>query len=212
MSDRVGYYDGARYARWIEPTVSGLHRLIAEAIPDDVSVIDFACGTGAFARRLAPRCQRVVGVDLSPRMIEYGRTQPGSERVDLRIGDASDLPDIEADSFDYATIVMGLHEMPSATRPRVIAEMTRVASTAILVDFVPRMRWNLAGMRNRLFEIGAGPRHFSGFRDFSRRGGLSPMIRDARLTVLRHGRVDAGNLDIYTVTADAERGAAPLGD
>jgi ubiquinone/menaquinone biosynthesis C-methylase UbiE len=33
------------------------------------------CGTGTFARLLAERCNRVVAVDLSPRMVEMARAR-----------------------------------------------------------------------------------------------------------------------------------------
>lgn len=204
MQGRHSYYDGAFYARMVDPTVRGLHRLIAAAIPDDVSLIDACCGTGAFARSIAARVESVVGVDLSPGMVAYARRQRGRDNVDFAVADVADLSDFATASFDYATIIMGLHEMPTAIRNRVLPSLARVANRVVAVDFAPAMRWNRAGVRNRMMELLAGPRHFGGFRDYTRRGGLPPLIDAAEVSVLRHGLIDAGNIDIYTLTADRD--------
>lgn len=59
------------------------------------AVVDIACGEGYYTRRLRQRgAARVVGVDLSPAMIELARSQEAKERLGLeyRIGDGKNLP------------------------------------------------------------------------------------------------------------------------
>jgi len=198
------YYDGALYARLVEPLVAALHDLVADSIPPGSTVLDACSGTGGLAFALASRCKTVVGVDLSPRMVAFAEAERARRDVrNLRfeVGDASRLDGFEDRSFDHATVVMGLHEMPSAVRGRVLPALARVAERVVAVDFAPRLRLNPAGIRNRIVELLAGPRHFAGFRDFMRRGGLPPLIAEAELRAERHGVADAGNLDIYTLVS-----------
>lgn len=70
---------------------------------DGKSVIDIACGDGHYTRRLREKgAVRVVGVDLSPRMIELAQAQEARRPlgVDYRVGDGKNLP-FEGD-FDFA--------------------------------------------------------------------------------------------------------------
>src|SRR5437870_5034794 len=43
----------------------------------DVRVLDLACGTGDIAFEAARRGARVVGLDITPRMVELARAKPG---------------------------------------------------------------------------------------------------------------------------------------
>ncbi len=44
-------------------------------------VLDVGCGTGSYAFALSDRCKKVVGVDLSPRMIEIAKEKSRKENV-----------------------------------------------------------------------------------------------------------------------------------
>lgn len=203
----IAYYDGAVYHHVVERVTRGLLEFVASVVPADSRVIDICCGTGALAFLCADKCHEVLGVDISPKMIEYAESQRrarGIDNVGFQVADASELAGLRDRSFDYATVVMGLHEMPTEMRPHVLLEAARVAEKVLVVDFRPRMRWNPAGMRNRFVEAVAGPRHFRGFRDFSRRGGLRPLIVAAGLSVMKHGIIDRGNIEVYTLRHAAE--------
>jgi SAM-dependent methyltransferase len=52
------------------------HPFILDAIPEGAtSALDIGCGDGLLARKLATRIDRVVGVDVSPAMIELARAR-----------------------------------------------------------------------------------------------------------------------------------------
>lgn len=62
--------------------------------PLGLAVLDLACGEGFYTRLIRERgATRVVGVDLSPGMIELARQQERHQRlgVEYRVGDARDL-------------------------------------------------------------------------------------------------------------------------
>lgn len=68
-----------------------------------LSVLDLACGEGAYTRQLATSgAARVVGVDSSAAMIELADEARGDgDRIDYRVGDAADL-DL-GERFDLVT-------------------------------------------------------------------------------------------------------------
>ena len=81
------------------------------------SVLDIACGNGAFARRMAQLGARVVACDVSPTFIERAkaRTTQYANRIDYRVIDATDrnaLLALGAQSFDAAVCTMALMDMP----------------------------------------------------------------------------------------------------
>jgi SAM-dependent methyltransferase len=104
---------------------------IARVSPPGGSLLDVGCYTGTEALLLARRGFRVVGVDLSPRMIELSRNKARrsrlADRTQFEIARASDLSGLQAaglDSFDTAYSVYGTLNL----EPRVESFRTSVAS------------------------------------------------------------------------------------
>jgi len=191
------FYDGRLYSLFFDRLCRGLHERVAAWVDEGTTCVDVCCGTGGLSFQLAGRCRRVLGIDYSPRQLaraEQLRTRHGLHRVSFEVGDASVLGGIPDDSFDVATVSMGLHEMDPRIRSGVLPALLRVAPRAVLVDFAVPMPLNLPGLRNRGFELLAGPRHFLGFRDFLRRGGLVPMIEEAGAELVRERTLDGGTL------------------
>ena len=88
-------------------------RLVELAAPRrGVRALDLATGTGDIAFGLAARGADVVGLDVTPRMIELAHAKAG-ERRDARfvIGDMLALP-FPSRSFDVVTIGYGLRNVP----------------------------------------------------------------------------------------------------
>jgi ubiquinone/menaquinone biosynthesis C-methylase UbiE len=185
------------------PFMAGLHAYIADHIEPDRKILDAGCGTGDLVLRLAPRAREVLGVELSPAMVEYARKRlepHGFENVSFEIGDVTmvlaERPDA---SFDVATLVMALHEMPADTRLPVLETLARTAREVVCVDFRVPMPRNLAGFRNRFFELAAGPEHFGAFRDFNRRGGTTGVCAASGLHCEHVRHLDGGTLAIHRI-------------
>lgn len=88
------------------------------AISAGQRVVDLACGTGDLAVAAAARGARVVGLDLTPRMIELARERAGAATPGLEIGwlvgDMHALPFASA-SVDVITTGYGLRNVPELT-------------------------------------------------------------------------------------------------
>jgi SAM-dependent methyltransferase len=207
---RSRIYDGAIYAHLMDPLLDGLHAIVADQVAPNQRVLDACCGTGALAFKLAKTAEEVVGVELSPAMVEraQGRLDGGRhDHMSFILGDVGHaLADYEDGYFNVATILMALHEMPATARAVVLRELARVAERVLCVDFMVPMPWNLAGLRNRFFEIAAGPEHFGGFRDFTARGGLAAIADEAGLSYAHVRSIDAGTLEIGEVSTGSRLG------
>lgn len=97
-----------------------------EPLDPDMIVLDVACGAAHAAEQVAPRVRQVVGVDLTPSLLELGADrlrQAGITNVVLQEGNAAALPFVDA-SFDLVVCRGALHHFADAAGA--VAEMARV--------------------------------------------------------------------------------------
>jgi demethylmenaquinone methyltransferase/2-methoxy-6-polyprenyl-1,4-benzoquinol methylase len=91
---RTGRYDrGPEFnARWnaeVEAAEQALESWIVARRPQ--TVLELACGTGLFTRRLAPRVARLTAIDASPEVIAINRGRVAAQNVEY----------VEADLFSW---------------------------------------------------------------------------------------------------------------
>jgi ubiquinone/menaquinone biosynthesis methyltransferase len=174
--------------------------------------LDLACGTGDLAFGAADRGAVVLGLDLTPRMIELARRRSGGQRHDVRwvVGDMTRLPVADA-SMELVTTGYGLRNVPDL--PAALDEIRRVLRPNGLLcslDFdrpesVP-VRWiylanlNIVGGalgwilhrdRETYQYIPASIRRYPGAR------GVVRLMREAGFTDVRHVRVLGGFMAIH---------------
>jgi ubiquinone/menaquinone biosynthesis C-methylase UbiE len=97
-----------------------------EPLTPDMVVLEVGCGAAHQAQVVAERVRQVVGVDLTPEMLEAGRRRlaaAGVWNVLLEEGNASTLPFVDG-SFDLAYSRFALHHVEDAAA--VLAESSRV--------------------------------------------------------------------------------------
>jgi demethylmenaquinone methyltransferase/2-methoxy-6-polyprenyl-1,4-benzoquinol methylase len=142
VADRIATPDGkGRYVRSLFATIAGRYDFItvvlsygqdrrwkrrlvdlAAAAPG-VDALDLATGTGDIAFALASRGARVVGLDITHRMIERARAKSIDAAPIFLVGDMLALPFPPA-SFDVVTAGYGLRNVTDLTRA--IDEIRRV--------------------------------------------------------------------------------------
>lgn len=192
---RSRIYDGAFFARMLDPFNSGLHGFVATQVEPGARVLEVGCGTGALALRLGQKASEVVGVELSPAMVAYANRRlatTAAPNVSFVLGDlVAALADRPESSFDIATMVLVLHEMPVGAPPGVLREAARLARRVLCLDYSVPLPRSPLGLLYRGLELAAGPEHFRGFRAFSARGGMEAIAAGAGLGY-RHLRTVAG--------------------
>lgn len=127
----AGSYDrlASAYAERIYDELDGkpFDRALLDRFADQVRgrgvVLDLGCGPGHVARYLHQRDVKVVGVDLSPGMIQTARGR--APEVDFRVGDmlSLDLPD--ASAAGGVAFYSLIHVAPAAL-DRALGELARV--------------------------------------------------------------------------------------
>jgi ubiquinone/menaquinone biosynthesis C-methylase UbiE/DNA-binding HxlR family transcriptional regulator len=88
----------------------GTAEMLLKLLPPLV-VADLGAGEGTLGMMLAQRATRVIAVDSSPKMVEYGRSvaqRNGVQNLDYRAGDLEDLP-IADEEVDLAMLHQSLH-------------------------------------------------------------------------------------------------------
>jgi SAM-dependent methyltransferase len=125
------------------PTMSLAETLgvLIDLVPEDAEArwVEVACGPGLIARAMARRVGSVVGIDLTPAMIEKAGADAaaaGVGNVSFEVGDATAL-DLLDDSLDGAITRFSLHHVPGPVR--VLEEMRRVVKPGgyvVVSDFV----------------------------------------------------------------------------
>ena len=86
-------WDAMRLAYYDERVIEKMAAVSGAA--GDMAVADIGTGTGFVAAGIAPRVERVVGIDNAPAMLEVARENLralGASNVDLVVGEVTRLP------------------------------------------------------------------------------------------------------------------------
>lgn len=129
------------------------HRFLLKHVPaDSGECLDIGCGTGAFSRLLAERCERVLALDLSPRTIEIARAgSRENHNIDFQVADVSTWA-FPMERFDCIASVATLHHLPIAETLRKMAGALRTGGTMVILDL-----FEAVGMPELLTSAAAAP-------------------------------------------------------
>ena len=116
--DKVrSYFDelAGKFGRQYVPGRSwkGLAEMLLQLMPPMV-IGDLGAGEGTFSQLLAQRAAKVIAVDNSAKMVEFGAKlakENGIKNLEYRLGDL-EAPPIEAGSLDVAFFSQSLHHAP----------------------------------------------------------------------------------------------------
>jgi len=128
-----------KIARWYDPLMKliflplGGERRVRRKFVDFASpgrgeqVLDVCSGTGALTSAIAERVGddgKVIGIDLSPRMIRIAREKTKSPVTRFQNANSESLP-FPSNMFHSSFVSLGLHEMPESARQNTLRELHR---------------------------------------------------------------------------------------
>ena len=169
--DRVASdWDTMRIAYYDERVIDRLGDF-ADLTPDMV-VADVGTGTGFVAAGIAPRVAKVIGIDISERILDVARhnlEELAIDNVDLREGDITALP-LADNSVDAAFANMVLHhaEDPAA----MLTEMARVVRPGGVVAICDEVDHPWEWMREEHADIWLGFKE-SALHSFLKKAGFA---------------------------------------
>ncbi len=183
-ADKSLFFYGSFYHRFIDPQLAECRQVTVDFIPERSSVLDIACGTGQLCQELRDQKHcRVVGLDLSIRMLEFARKTNPFQDVTFVHEDATDLHAFGDKSFDYATMLMLMHELKRPQQICILKEALRIAHRGILIDSITPLPKNAGGIGIRLVEATIGHDHNANFKTFLAKGGIQGIIQDSELSI-----------------------------
>jgi SAM-dependent methyltransferase len=191
--DRIAQYDVEGWGH-----NSHYHGLLLRQLPAQFGrALEVGCGTGSFARLLARRADRVLGIDLSPEMIRIARERSLREaNIDFEVSDVMERR-LPAEHFDVITSIATLHHVPFESALSRLAEAVRPGRTLVVLDLYERK-----GPIDRALDLVAIPAHLA--LSLARRGRLRESREAARLWS------EHGSRDIYMSFDEIRRVASPL--
>ncbi len=205
LRDNVSYYDEFA-AGYEQRRHHGYHQflddeqiaLVKDHLRSGDRVLEIGCGTGLLMMRLADHDGEVVGVDLSPGMLEHARARG----LNVQESAADKLP-FEDASFDLAYSFKVLPHVQEIERA--LAECARVlrpGATAILEFYNPT---SLRGLRKALIRdhISGDTREDQVFTRFDTLGAVRAMVARAGMRPVDHR-------GIIVVTPFAQVHSVPL--
>lgn len=101
-------------------------------------VLDAGCGTGSLAVEAARRGAHVVGVDLSPTLLDLARSRLPAGLAGSVQFHAGDMLDAAYGQFDHVVAMDSLIHYPAREMAEAVAALASRCSTSLLFTFAPR--------------------------------------------------------------------------
>lgn len=182
--DKSLFHYGRLYHRLLDPPLAEARQVAVDLVGEGSSVVDIGCGTGLLCSALhTEKHCRVVGLDLSLRMVHFAQERNRFDDVTFLHLDAADLSGLGDRSFQHATMLFLMHELPRETQVRVLREALRVAERVIMIDSIAPLPKNAGGLGIRVVEATFGRDHHGHFRSFLAGGGLTGILHVSGLAV-----------------------------
>jgi SAM-dependent methyltransferase len=114
---------------------SHYHPFLLRQLPErSGEALEIGCGTGGLARLLAERCERVLAVDLSPRMIEAARAYSKDHpNIEYLVADAASW-EFPSERFDCAASIATLHHLSLGPMLVKMRDALKPGGTLLLLD------------------------------------------------------------------------------
>lgn len=101
-------------------------------IKKNTSVLDLGCGTGITTRYIAGLGAKVVGIDLSPKLIEFAKANSAHENADYMIGDITKI-NIGKKAFDVICLIDVMEHIPKEKMPGLIKNVEKYSHKNTIV-------------------------------------------------------------------------------
>lgn len=125
------------------------HSLLLKHVPASCgNALEIGCGTGAFARQLAERSRRVIGLDLSAEMIRVARSRSSRfQNLEFQVADAMTW-NFPQSHFDFVCSIATLHHLEQRELLLKIRDALKPRGVLVVLDLVQS-----DSMVERMFDV-----------------------------------------------------------
>ena len=191
---------GIVYKYSIDPILSPVQNIATAMIPSDNTIIDIACGTGAFVFILASKSKHVIGIDHSESMINLAikvTEKKALDNVYFILDEERRLTAFRNNEFDIATLSMALHQFSQEIGFNVLSESIRISKEILIIDYSYPLTPNIYKYIVYLVERMAGKEHYSNFKSYMDFGGTDNYLKKIGLKMILTKKLK--NNGIFTI-------------
>lgn len=181
--------EGKIYKIVIDPLLSGLRDATAQLVPDNLNIVDAACGTGALVLELSMKSNHVIGIDVSESMVQTAnkiKIEKSIDNVEFILADITQLNNFNTNHFDLATISMAIHQFDTNKGIQALIELKRVAKEILIIDYSCPLPSGYLKQFIYFIERIAGKEHFKNFKTYQKNGGIHMYLEKLKLTLIAH--------------------------
>jgi ubiquinone/menaquinone biosynthesis C-methylase UbiE len=188
VNNKDHWYDGLFYDRFIAPHQDASFDMLKDLIKDNSALLDAGCGTGRLAFRLADKCSKIVGVDLSERNISVAKTnllKSSVQNIEFYHADINKFIAKSDTLFDYAVISYAIHEIDEENRELTLNSLSRMAKEIIIIDYLIPQPSTPLKILSEAVEFAAGWNHYRNYKSFMRNNGIEGLAKLNGLKIVR---------------------------
>jgi SAM-dependent methyltransferase len=188
VNNKDHWYDGLFYDKFIAPHQDASFDMLKDIVEDNSTLLDAGCGTGRLAFRLADKCRKIVGVDLSERNISVAKTnllKSSIQNIEFHHADINKFSAKPGTLFDYAVISYAIHEIGEGNRELTLNSLSGMAREIIIIDYlIPQPSIPLR-ILSEVVEFAAGWEHYRNYKSFLRNKGIEGLAKSNGLKIVR---------------------------
>lgn len=111
------------------------HGFLLKNIPEKcVCALDIGCGTGEFTRLLAKRTVRVIGIDLSPIMVQIARERSKDyPNMEYHVANVIEW-DFQPQKYDYIVSIATFHHLPMESMLEKVKVSLKIGGILAILD------------------------------------------------------------------------------
>ncbi len=109
---------------------------LVDKLPSGISLVDCPCGNGRWWDVLAKKADHIIGLDVSPAMLDAARRKASVFEIDIDVqkGDAEALP-LGDNCVDYTFCHALTKHLPIPVQWQVLEELSRISKKGIICSF-----------------------------------------------------------------------------
>ena len=97
-----------------------------------MDVLDLGCGTGVTTKYIAELGAKVIGIDISPKLIEFARENSSHENIKYLVGDVTDF-NLGKKVFEVICLIDMMEHIPKEKIPDLIKNINRYSHDNTIV-------------------------------------------------------------------------------